>query len=488
VRSVYGEQELAKLVWDRNRKNDAKYFSVGHEYMLVLARDRQHLQDASIRFREPKEGIVEAREHYTQLAKTLGDNWDEIRVQWMKWFDDIPVSDPKRRLMRYTKVGPRGPYRDDGNISWPGGGGPRYEVIHPITKKACKIPSRGWMYPQSERFWEEVETGRVVFGSDETTTPRIASYLLESEGQVMPTVFYSYAQTVAQEFDAMFGDRVFDNPKNWRDLVRMLRYLASETDAWILDYFAGSGTTAQAVMSLNREDGGRRKYILVEMGHHFDDVLRPRVRKAAYSTAWRNGKPVERDSASHCFKYVQLESYDDALNNLELRQTGQQGSLLEQDDDLREQYVLSYMLDVESRGSQSLLNVESFRNPDQYKLKVERNGETQLVNVDLVETFNWLLGLTVKHIDVIRGVRVVEGTNPNNERVIVLWRNLDETDNDALDKWFAKQDYNTKEQVYDLFYVNGDNNLENLRRGDQTWKVRMIEEEFGRLMFDVEDA
>jgi adenine-specific DNA-methyltransferase len=155
---------------------------------------------------------------------------------------------------------------------------------------------------------------------------------------------------------------------------------------------------------------------------------------------------------------------------------------------MREQYTLSYMLDVESRGSQSLLNVEAFRNPDEYKLRVERNGETQLVNVDLVETFNWLLGLTVKHIDVIRGVRVVEGTAPNGDRVLVLWRNIDQMDNDALDKWFEKQDYNTREMVYDVFYVNGDNNLENLRRLDQTWKVRLIEEEFKRLMFDVEDV
>jgi adenine-specific DNA-methyltransferase len=190
----------------------------------------------------------------------------------------------------------------------------------------------------------------------------------------------------------------------------------------------------------------------------------------------------------HVLKVIHLESYEDALNNLELKRTSQQASLLEQDDDLREQYTLSYMLDVESRGSQSLLNVESFHNPDQYKLKVERNGETQLVNVDLVETFNWLLGLTVKHIDVIRGVRVVEGTNPDAEQVLVLWRNLDETNNDALDKWFEKQDYNTKDQEYDLIYVNGDNNLENLRRGDQTWKVRLIEEEFQRLMFDVQDV
>ena len=224
------------------------------------------------------------------------------------------------------------------------------------------------------------------------------------------------------------------------------------------------------------------------MGKYIDQVTIPRILKAAYSRQWKSGHPVDRDGISFAMKMLRLESYEDALNNLEMRRTSQQGSLLEQDDDLREQYVLSYMLDVESRGSQSLLNVESFRNPDQYKLRVERNGETQLVNVDLVETFNWLLGLIVKHIDVIRGVRVIEGMNPDKERVIVLWRNLDETDNDALDKWFAKQDYNTKEQVYDLFYVNGDNNLENLRRGDQTWKVRLIEEEFGRLMFDVQDV
>ena len=113
---------------------------------------------------------------------------------------------------------------------------------------------------------------------------------------------------------------------------------------------------------------------------------------------------------------------------------------------------------------------------------------------DMLESGRAADPLTVKHIDVIplkkdqTGVRVVEGTNPEGDRAIVLWRNLDETDNNALDEWFKKQKYNTKDQEYDLIYVNGDNNLENLRRGDQTWKVRLIEEEFGRLMFDVQDV
>ena len=270
-------------------------------------------------------------------------------------------------------------------------------------------------------------------------------------------------------------------------LMKRLISFGSSADTLLCDFFAGSGTTVQAAIEISRQANVRMRYIAVEMGDYFDSVLLPRVLKVIHSQKWKDGKPLGRDGSSHLVKYIRLESYDDSLNNIEMKRTDQQASLIEQDDDLGEHYLLNYMLDIESRGSQSLLNVEFFRNPDQYKLEVERNGETQLVNVDLVETFNWLLGLTVRHIDVIRDVRVVEGTNPEGERAIVLWRNLDDTNNDALDEWFKKQKYNTKDQEYDLIYVNGDNNLENLRRGDQTWKVRLIEEEFGRLMFDVED-
>jgi len=282
---------------------------------------------------------------------------------------------------------------------------------------------------------------------------------------------------------------MFSFPKALHLVEDCLRAANLGDDGIVLDFFGGSGTTAHAVLTLNQEDKGQRRCILVEVGTYFDTVLKPRVLKSIHSPKWNKGKPTQRDGGSSVMlKYIRLESYEDALNNLELKRTDKQGMFLDADAEMREQYILSYMLDVESRGSQSLLNVEAFRNPDEYKLRVERNGETQLVNVDLVETFNWLLGLTVKHIDVIRGVRVVEGTNPKGDRVLVLWRNIDQMDNDALDKWFQKQDYNTREMVYDLFYVNGDNNLENLRRPDQTWKVRLIEEEFQRLMFDVSDV
>src|SRR5690606_31253877 len=145
----------------------------------------------------------------------------------------------------------------------------------------------------------------------------------------------------------------------------------------VLDFFCGSGTTLAAAHKLGRRWCG------VEVGHHFDDILLPRMKRVLAGDSSGISRDIEANSRGF-FKYVRLESYEDALNNLEWKRTDQQGSLLEQDDDLREQYVLSYMLDVESRGSQSLLNVESFRNPNQYNLRIERNGETQLVNVDLV--------------------------------------------------------------------------------------------------------
>jgi len=270
----------------------------------------------------------------------------------------------------------------------------------------------------------------------------------------------------------------------------------SDADSFILDYFAGSGTTGHAVINLNREDGGRRKFILVEMGDYFDTVLVPRLKKVIFTPEWKDGKPKrpptpeEIERSPRIMKILRLESYEDALNNLELKRTDLQQALLDQHPEFREDYMLHYMLDVESRGSASLLNIDRFEDPFNYKLNIATGtvGETKPTVVDLVETFNYLIGLRVKTIDDVRGVRVVTGLNPQGERVLILWRKTKELDNDALDEWFRKQGYNTKDQEYDVIYVNGDNNLENLRKADQTWKVRLIEEEFQRLMFDVADV
>ncbi|HRJ16217.1 MAG TPA: DNA methyltransferase, partial [Saprospiraceae bacterium] len=254
----------------------------------------------------------------------------------------------------------------------------------------------------------------------------------------------------------------------------------------VLDYFAGSGTTGHAVINLNREDGGRRKYILVEMGQYFDTVTKPRIQKVVYSADWKDGKPVGRKGSSHAFKYLRLESYEDALNNLQLRRSAEQQQLLDLGGRFAEEYLLHYWLDTESAGS--LLSVAAFERPFDYRLRIIREHEALPTRIDLVETFNYLIGLRVESSQRIRGFHVVSGQNLAGERILVIWRNTDEQDNAALDAFFQKQGYNTRDREYDRIYVNGDNNLENLKTGDEQWKVGLIEEEFLRRMFDVQDV
>jgi len=302
----------------------------------------------------------------------------------------------------------------------------------------------------------------------------------------------------------------------------------------VLDFFAGSGTTVHAVISANREDGGRRRVIAVEMGEHFDTVLVPRLKKVAFAPERKDGKPKrlatpeEAERSPRIMKIVRLESYEDTLNNLEIRRTDTQKSLLDEpaakgDGKLREQCLLKYMLDVETRGSQSLLNVAAFRDPTAYRLAVKRPGsdESREVCVDLLETFNWLIGLTVEAIAApqvfsaaferdaekrlkVKGGRIktdpsgpfwfrrVEGKLPDGRKALVVWRKLGddlEQANLVLDHFLTeKLKISTKDFEFDVIYVNGSNNLENLKAPDDTWKVRLLEEEFHRLMFATEDV
>jgi adenine-specific DNA-methyltransferase len=268
---VFGEEIfLATLVFDRNRKNDAKYFSVGHEYMCIYVRNEQKLSDQKIIFRGEKEGVEELKEEFERLKNSYGSDWEKIREGIFEFYATFDEDDPRQPLARFRKFDERGPYRDDGNINWPGGNGPRYEVLHPETKRACKLPISGWRYPTSERFWEEVEKGRVVFGPDETTVPRVRTNLFENSDQVMISVHYSYAQTAANQFNALFdGQRVFDNPKPVNDISRLISYLC-EPDDLVLDFFAGSGTTGHAVMAENASKSASRRYILVQLPEPLD--------------------------------------------------------------------------------------------------------------------------------------------------------------------------------------------------------------------------
>ena len=265
------------------------------------------------------------------------------------------------------------------------------------------------------------------------------------------------------------------------ELIKFLMNINRVKNSIILDYFAGSGTTGHSVINLNREDNGKRKYILVEMGEYFNSVTKPRIQKVIYSDSWKDGKPQTKNGVSQIFKYFKLESYEDTLNNLKFKKTEEQQKTLDFHPEAKEDYILNYSLDVESQGS--LLNIDTFSTPFDYKLKIATSsvGETKDMKIDLVETFNYLLGLVVKRIELLKGYLVVEGQNLKKEKILIIWRNGQSSD--ELNEFFKKMDWSVYDREFDTIYVNGDNNLDNLRLDEDHFKVKLIEQEFKKLMF-----
>ncbi|KMQ49445.1 Type III restriction-modification system methylation subunit [Chitinispirillum alkaliphilum] len=302
----------------------------------------------------------------------------------------------------------------------------------------------------------------------------------------------SYGSRILNE---IMGSMTFSYPKSIHTVKDCINAsLNNSNRGIILDYFAGSGTTAHAVISLNRQDDGKRKYILVEQGEYFDTVLKPRIQKIVYSADWKEGKPTTPQTGiSHAFKVIKLESYEDTLNNLELKRSDNQQNLLNDlPESAQKDYLLRYMLDIESRGS--LLSVDSFKKPFDFKLKVsvDSAGASEERAVDLVETFNYLIGLRVKsiHAQYEKGRVVVEGTLPNGEKALILWRDCETVDYEELNRFCESRDINPRDTEFDVVYINGDHNIPNVLQSTEaeggitkTLKLRQIEPEFLSRMF-----
>ncbi len=370
--------------------------------------------------------------------------------------------------------------------------------IYPLGERAVgdqESPERVWSLSY-ESAPQALEEGRLRCTED-FVIQRL--YTDAERRELLPSIWqgaeYSAVSWGTNLIQSLFGDAsTFSYPKSVNTVKRAIdSMIHKQSNALVIDYFAGSGTTGHAVINLNREEDGEsnRKFILVEMGAYFHSVLKPRIAKVLYSRKWKDGKAqVHGKGTSALVKYFALESYEDALHNL----PAPTGDLLAHADPATKDALITYSLDLEL--GPSLLYLEVFRDPWGYSINAQPAGEAEIRphRVDLVETFNYLLGLKIKaygpierytaeferakHADNLGRLKVtgrlrrekdgafvfqrVEGELLDGTRVLVIWRKLGgdaEQDAAALDAWVDRHREDTKQRSehrdYHLIYVNG---------------------------------
>ena len=308
-----------------------------------------------------------------------------------------------------------------------------YRIMEPPADGEVAVwPVKDGIEKRWHRAWERVQND----DASEYRVRRHASrgvaidFKIRMDTRAMPRTWWDDARYASANYGAkvlkdLFGEKPFDFAKAVGLVADCVRASGGRPDTIILDYFAGSGTTGHAVIDMNREDDGRRKFILVEMGNHVDAVLLPRLKKIAFAPEWKDGRPKrpataeEAERGPRVIKYLRLESYEDTLDNITFDDAAGQRALGLKD------YLLEYMLKWETKQSSTMLNVEQLASPFTYRLRRHRNGDTAEKPAQVAETFNYLLGLRVEtrrvHHDDNRRYLVYTGS-VDGRRVAVIWR------------------------------------------------------------------
>ncbi len=458
---------VGTAVWDKlNPMMGAQELAIQHEYILFCAPESRPF---IVRPQTIKVILAMARE----IIRKYGGVTEQAKKEFAEWVRNAKELSGGERAYQYLD--------DAGQVyrlvamTWPNPNPPPPEfftpLIHPVTGKPCPVPNRGWSQ-SPKRMADLLARGEIVFGPDETTQPQRKVSL--SENKALSSVIRNGSRGKT-EIESLGLDFTYNHPST---LYTTLLDAGLDERGLVLDFFAGSGTTGHAVINLNREDGGRRKFILVEMAQYFDTVLLPRVKKVTFTPEWKDGKPKrmataeEAERSPRIVKVIRFESYEDALNNLTFDEESSQKALKFED------YLLSYMLRWETRHSETLLNVEQLQSPFSYKLHIHRDGETRVRPVDLPETFAYLLRLDVQtrkvYDDSGRRYLVYRGALRNGRAVAVIWRETQGWTAEDYQRDAAFVAEHKLAQGADEIYVNGDSRIPSAHSLDPIFKERMF--------------
>ena len=317
---IFGEENhIENFVWIKNAtKNNSKTTSTNHEYLLCFSKSINVISSKNY-FRMKKLGfdeiisLIEKARIKKQEISYVEQEISEVYKKNIHW----------KGITSYKYLDNSYNLYSSDNMSPPGGNGYDFDILHPLTKKPCKKSSRGWLYSK-EKISELILNNKILFGKDENSVPRLKKFLTE----VMYDIYTSVIEenlNGEKEVREIFGidKSPFENPKPTKLLSHLLNALPN--DSIVLDFFSGSGTTAHAVMKLNAEDGGNRKFIMVQLPEKTEEDSE--AYKAGYKNICEIGKErirragekvkqemLEKDSSSDVskldvgFKVFKLDS------------------------------------------------------------------------------------------------------------------------------------------------------------------------------------
>lgn len=281
-----GDNFMAHLVHKNNSmKNQSKYVGVSTEYVLIYCKDKLALSKSQPVWRANKKGAADINAMFVKL-KSQGKNLEEIRECIMDMY-----SRPKyAHLSRWNKVDEYGVFMDS-DLSR-SNGPQNYTIINPKTQKECVIPNRGW--GKSKEELHRLQDANLIWYGDDSTPPRMKSYISENCESVFDNFIFADTANDKKAIDNMFGAPVFEFPKSM-EMMQQIIALCTKDDDIILDFFSGSATTGHAVMQLNVEDGGHRKFIMVQLPEVTDE--KSEAYKAGYKNICEIGKERIRRAA-----------------------------------------------------------------------------------------------------------------------------------------------------------------------------------------------
>ncbi|MCY2687574.1 site-specific DNA-methyltransferase [Salinimicrobium sp. TH3] len=302
---IFGSENfVGNFVWRGGRRNAAKLISTSHEYMICFCKDLSYIHENNINWKEQKKGLDSIYIKAKEIVKENSGDFDLASKKLQGWFKTLKEDDPAKDSEHYKWIDKKGVYFAS-DISRGGGGGPKWEIKNPYTGEDVKIPQRGWAYSSLESLKEDIDKDLVHFNGN--AVPCKKRYLHENEDQLVETVFYKDRRGSSKRLKKLFGDKIFDFPKD-ENIIKEKINSFTKPNALVLDFFAGSSTTAHAVMLSNLEDSGKRKFIQVQLPEQTDPTSS--AFEAGYSTLTEIGKERIRRAA----KKIQQENPEKAKN------------------------------------------------------------------------------------------------------------------------------------------------------------------------------